>query len=318
MKNSETKKQGSAKVGCLTILVIIILIGILASCVSSGGDSNSDSSSDSNAAQQTEQSSEKVQSNSVVDLSAGISKYESGKYHYVTVKDYCKYYAGLKGQKVVMVVKAKQISDTGKEIQASVPDTMHFMSFEFSKEVKNLSKLEGERVCIVGTVAKAEDAILFESPVVKKCSIVAYGDDAKRYAKKKSSKKLKKYFKETQETQSSDSSELSESEYKNQCASYVSEYDTILRNPDSYKNQKCQLTGSVDQIIEGILNTYTLYIVDENGNKWECGYTYKDGESHCLEGDTVTLYGDLDGTETSTTLLGKQVTLPYVSVKYLG
>lgn len=35
-----------------------------------------------------------------------------------------------------------------------------------------------------------------------------------------------------------------------------------------------------------------------------------------LEGDQVTVYGMLDGTTTSETVLGKQVEMPYLNIKY--
>lgn len=63
---------------------------------------------------------------------------------------------------------------------------------------------------------------------------------------------------------------------------------------------------------------YTLYIVDGNGNKWDCSYRYEDGETHYLEGDWVTVYGTCSGTLNSTTLLGKQVTLPSIDVEYIN
>ena len=58
--------------------------------------------------------------------------------------------------------------------------------------------------------------------------------------------------------------------------------------------------------------------MDEFGNKWECGYIYKDGEAHLLSGDQVTLYGKCGGTSNSTTVLGEQVTMPYIDVEYLN
>ena len=35
-----------------------------------------------------------------------------------------------------------------------------------------------------------------------------------------------------------------------------------------------------------------------------------------LDGDKITVYGKCDGSETATTLLGEQVTLPSVNVEY--
>ena len=97
----------------------------------------------------------------------------------------------------------------------------------------------------------------------------------------------------------------------------TADYNDILRNPDRYDGTGIVVSGKIDQIISGITGTQTFYIKDSSGNKWGCTYTYKDGESHYLEGDNVTAYGQCQGTGTTATLLGKQVTLPIVSLKYI-
>lgn len=107
-----------------------------------------------------------------------------------------------------------------------------------------------------------------------------------------------------------------ESSYKELCEKY--DYNDILRNPDSYKKKYCKIDGTVDQIIEGWFGSYTIYLMDDNGNKWGCTYSYKDGESHVLEGDYISVYGMLDGTGTVNTVLGAQVTLPYVDLEYIN
>lgn len=94
-------------------------------------------------------------------------------------------------------------------------------------------------------------------------------------------------------------------------------YNKILRTPDVYENTFCKISGTVDQVIEGWFDCYTIYVIDADNNKWSCSYTYKEGESRLLEGDEVIIYGICNGTSHSTTLLGKQITLPDVDVKYI-
>ena len=106
-----------------------------------------------------------------------------------------------------------------------------------------------------------------------------------------------------------------EQQYKAQCRRLS--YDDIIRNPSNYKNTYCTVSGTVDQVIEGILNSCTIYLKDSDGNKWECSHTYGQSESHVMEGDNLTIYGMCNGTTHSTTVLGKQVTLPQVDAKYL-
>ena len=104
-------------------------------------------------------------------------------------------------------------------------------------------------------------------------------------------------------------------EYKALCQTIS--YNDILRNPDDYKGSYAVVSGKVDQIIEGWFGSYSIFIIDGNGNKWGCTYSYGDGESHVLKGDYVTAYGQCKGTDTSRTVLGEQVTMPRVDLEYI-
>lgn len=104
--------------------------------------------------------------------------------------------------------------------------------------------------------------------------------------------------------------------YKASCETF--DYQDVLRNPDSYKDRNCVVSGTVEQIIEGWFGSFTIFVTDANGNKWGCVYSYKDGESRLLEGDGVTMYGKCQGTDTTKTVLGQQVTMPRVDVEYIN
>lgn len=104
-------------------------------------------------------------------------------------------------------------------------------------------------------------------------------------------------------------------EYKKSCKEIA--YNDILRKPDYYDGSRCKVVGIVSQAIEGFLNSVTLYIEDEDGNKWECFYTYSEGATHILADDKIMVYGECEGTTNATTLLGDTVTLPSVTVKYV-
>jgi hypothetical protein len=147
------------------------------------------------------------------------------------------------------------------------------------------------------------------------CLIVAYGDDVSKYKKESSDSSLSQYFKVTEGVANSSSTEVSESDFKNLCS--VLSYNDIMRNPNNYKGKYCKVSGTVDQVIEGLFSTVTIYVLDGNGNKWECTYLYKDSDSHVLEGDYVTFYGKCKGTTTSSTVLNKQVVMPYIDVEYI-
>lgn len=104
--------------------------------------------------------------------------------------------------------------------------------------------------------------------------------------------------------------------YKSSCEALS--YEDILRNPDSYKDRNCVVSGTVNQIIEGWFGSYSIFVSDGAGNIWGCVYSYKDGEPHLLQGDGVTIYGKCNGTDTNTNLLGQQVTMPRIDVEYIN
>ena len=241
----------------------------------------------------------------------GIKKYNSGKYLYVSADDLKKYYANMDGAKIYCVIEIDDITDDGV-IQSNLTDGYMFSNFT-AKEKYDIEV--GKTVAILGKINGYSDyGIAGNSIEFTDCYIFADGDEAKKYGKEKSDEKLQKYFVATQEVAES-GGDISEEEYKGFCEEL--DYTKILRNPDDYKNKYCKINGTVAQIIDGILGTITIYVEDSNGNKWECYYSYDDGETHLLDGDKVILYGKCKGTETATTILGEQKTLPSVGIEYL-
>lgn len=110
-------------------------------------------------------------------------------------------------------------------------------------------------------------------------------------------------------------------QYKNQCASY--KYKAVARNPNDYNGKFAKFTGQVVQV-EEVWNSDVLRV---NVTKGEYGtwsdtiyvdYTPKsDSESRILENDVVTIYGKLDGIKTYTTVLGSNVSIPYLKAEYV-
>ena len=156
---------------------------------------------------------------------------------------------------------------------------------------------------IIGTSVELNDCIVF-----------AVGDEAKTYKKDSTAKSLSKYLTVTEDVANMNG-DISEEDYKDLCEHL--DYEDILREPDAYDGKYCIVDGTVDQIIEGWFGSFTIFVVDEDGNKWGCTYSYDEGESRVLEGDNVTMYGKCQGTSNTETVLGEQVTLPHVDAKYI-
>lgn len=122
-----------------------------------------------------------------------------------------------------------------------------------------------------------------------------------------------------------DTYELSDIEkknaYKNMCQNYT--FDEIARNPDSYKGNYAKFTGEIIQSMEEG-SSYTLRVSVTKGKYGFYSdpilvtYTKKDSnENRLLEDDIVTLYGQLAGTYTYTTVLGSSVTIPLLNAEYV-
>lgn len=113
---------------------------------------------------------------------------------------------------------------------------------------------------------------------------------------------------------------ISKAEYKAQCATYS--YNTIARNPDKYKGEYGKFYGKVIQVMEENLfgcTSYTLRIA-LNGNYSSvilATYFAAPEEDHILEDDYITIYGEIEGTKTYETVMGNDVTIPYVDIEYL-
>lgn len=306
------KKQGG---GVLKwVIIAVVVLGIIGAA-SSGGESDSNSDNTKETQNTKETTKENTKENTVEDFSDGLKEFESGDYLYITNEDLDKYAPNLSGVKIYTVISVNDIKNN--KIQSTLTDGFMMSNFDVGNRYDTYKKLfkRDDVVAILGTVSDYTDyKITNKSVSVENCYVFAAGSEAESYNNSKSDDGLSKYFVVTGEVADTNS-DISEEEYKNLCEQL--NYEDILRNPDSNKNKYCVISGKVDQIIEGWFGSYTIYITDSDGNKWECYYSYKDGESHLLEGDSVTVYGKCNGTTTSTTVMGKQVTLPDIRLQYI-
>lgn len=233
-------------------------------------------------------------------------------YKYITLKDLDNHSGQIIGEKIITFGEFGKIENNS--IYLSVPDTVHYDEFILAEDSKtNIENLaEDTTVVIIGTVKEESDMGLYTCTIVNNCYVISF--DSSDYVQLQTDEKISSKFTLVQD----EIKTLGIDDYKKNCKKYsANDWEEIVRNPDAHSDEMIKFSGKIDQIIEGWFDTYTFYILDDNDNKWECSYTYKKGESHKLEGDSITVWGNLDGTTTSTTLLGKQVTMPYIDVKYI-
>lgn len=111
--------------------------------------------------------------------------------------------------------------------------------------------------------------------------------------------------------------------YKTKCGTYS--YKEIARNPDMYEGKYMKFTGKVIQVQEApSFLYYSVYRISVTNN----GYGYYDdtvyvtcdnyGEGdRILEDDIVTFYGECKGTKTYETVMGADVTIPWVEAEFI-
>ena len=329
------KKTGCCSLFFIVILIFFLLLGLIGALTDSDDtDSDKGQSVSEETANETdisdyddenesaEDNNTDVSNKSVTDVDTTVfdaAKEKLSDYNFITGKDFGKYFANLKKEPLYFVAEYTGADDYNENgyFTATISGCDYSCYCYTKTDYGNYSDIlkEGDKIIVFGKLSDYESVLGIKWFNFKACKIVAYGSEVSDYKKSESDESLSdKLVVTAKVVKALGADNVTEKEFKSVCKSY--NYTKILRNPDDYDSKYCCIKGTVDQVIEGLLND-TIYLKDSSGNIWGCTYRYDDGESHLLEGDSCTLYGVLDGTTTSTTVLGKQVTMPYVQIKYI-
>lgn len=97
-------------------------------------------------------------------------------------------------------------------------------------------------------------------------------------------------------------------------------YTNIMRSPSTYKGNQMCIYGRVVQVSNGLFST--VLRVATRGS-WDNKFyvtCYGGTANGIIEGDYITVYGECDGTETYTTVMGASVTIPSIDAEkiFLG
>ncbi len=114
--------------------------------------------------------------------------------------------------------------------------------------------------------------------------------------------------------------------YKDSCKKY--KYKDIARDPDGYKGKLAVFTGEVIQVQEQTAYGQRHYVLRVNVTKKGSYYRYytdtiyviyvaSEDDPRILEDDIITMYGELTGTKTYTTVMGASVTIPSFTAEYI-
>ena len=109
-------------------------------------------------------------------------------------------------------------------------------------------------------------------------------------------------------------------QYMDSCQTYS--YEEIARNPDTYFGEHTKFKGEVIQVMpEG--DSYTLRVnITQGSYFWSdpilVTYTKQDSsEANILEDDIVMMYGTLAGDYTYETVMGNELTVPFLMAEYI-
>jgi vacuolar-type H+-ATPase subunit I/STV1 len=229
-----------------------------------------------------------------------------------------------------LVEEAGRLSTIGRPILFKTTDT--FLRHFGFRNINELPKVKEELIEVFKKEIKAQINYQEEYEEVNE-EIDEYEQEYKEFDKdneadkeevRKSYNNMKESVKksvdtiiaiENKETGTTTEAILTEEEYKGLCEKF--EYKDIARNPKEYENKNVIVTGKVIQVSEGWFNTVRLRVATKGYTDDVYLITYKQVESNrILEEDRVTIWGKCTGVTTYTSVLGDNITVPSVEMKY--
>lgn len=106
--------------------------------------------------------------------------------------------------------------------------------------------------------------------------------------------------------------------YKKSCKAIS--YKQLKKNPDKYAGDRYKARGQILQIMEGFGQTEMRIAVTRDSWGWNVDdviYVFYNGTTDFVEEDVVTVYGEISGSHTYTSIAGWTITVPGVDVKYI-
>lgn len=120
-----------------------------------------------------------------------------------------------------------------------------------------------------------------------------------------------------EEEQKQQQIEQEKQEFKDSCNAYT--YEQLARNPAEMIGTRVKLVGEVIQTMyDGNIVQLRVNITKENGYYSDTVYVrYIIGGDRILEDDIITIYGTAMGEVSYTSILGAEITLPYIEAEYV-
>lgn len=292
------KKKHTARNIILGFFAFIVLLGIITPKNNTDKDSKSSTNVSSN--------SDTSQNDPVV-----INSFDTDGYLFLDDDVLYEYGDYLIGEKVATVITIKSISGSTLKANTAGNETFFYsINCDFDSKNDLIGLEEGGLATVAGTV---KDGVT-STAVLENCTLIGLGEIQEELQIGADEQRIVcEQIKDEHERETAAALSAEKDAYISECTTVS--YTDVERNPDNYKGTKIKIAGKVIQVSEGWFDSVTMRI-DCNGNIWYVTYTRSEGESRILEGDAITAYGECDGLQSYTSVLGSQITIPSMDMKY--
>lgn len=309
-------KKPLYKRGWFVVLAAFLIIGFVGNVF--------DTSEDEQGNITTPVHSDNVAENKIEE-NTPVETLDVSEYSVVTANDLYNYGQYMIGEKIITLTKISDKSGASLKTKFPENDTFYFnFVFEFSDRTQIKEIDEGNTLSIAGTV---KDVSSRNTVTLSDCTIVGINEIPNDLVTKNdisaSAEVVGEYKRLADEKAAQEQAEQAandaqaKADYIASCETLV--YSDVSRNPEQFKGKAAKVSGTVIQVQEMTLlgTTSVVLRVDAgNDNIWYVTYTRPEGESRILENDWITCYGDCEGVESYTTVLGSQITIPSMKMKY--
>ena len=313
-------KKPLYKRGWFGVMIAFLVIGFVGSVFDS-----SDGGQDSTYTAEHLENAENTVRKEQTEESDPVETLDVSEYSVVTANDLYNYGQYMIDEKIVTLT---QISDkSGSSLKTKFPenDTFYFnFVFEFSDRNKIKEIDEGNTLSIAGTI---KDVSSRNTVTLSDCAVVGINEIPDDIITKNdisaSAEVVAEYKRLADEKVAQEQADQAareaqaKADYIASCKTLV--YSDVSRNPEQFKGEATKVSGTVIQVQETtILGTTSVILrVDAgNDNIWYITYTRPEGESRILEDDWITCYGECEGVKSYKTVLGSQITIPSMKMKY--
>lgn len=293
----------------LSVWLGFTILGSIIEPVDDSGEENAEEQQTSQA-QQDESDAETVSAET-----PDISEYTA-----ITADDLRNYAQYMIGENIVTETEVTSKSSSALKTKFPDNDTFYFdFVFNFTDKSK-IKEIEEESTAAVAGTIKEVDS---KGTVVLSDCIVVGNDQLPENAFENSSAVVESYRQLAEEKAAQEQAAQEErdaqirTDYIASCETLT--YSDVLRNPEQFKGKPTKISGTVIQVQEYTLfetTSVTLRVDTGDNNIWYVSYTRLEGESRILEDDWITCYGNCEGVESYTTVLGAQVTIPSMKMRF--